>query len=148
MATDNVKSPAELADEAQQTARDALEAAKGYAQESGRISRDAAHSIRSTVEDVRETGGEALDTVRGLSHDAADIARSAGTAGRVYARKAVGATGRKLRDWQGQVDEVKESCTRYIANEPVRSTLIAAGGGALLMTLLLSMMKRRRHYET
>lgn len=147
MATDNVKSPAELADEARQTARDALEAAKGYAQESGRIGRDAAQSIRMTVDDVKETGAQALDTVGGLAHDAADIARNAGTTSKVYAQKAVSATGRKLRDWQGQVDELKQSCTRYVAEEPMRSTLIAAGGGAILMTLLLAMVKRRRHYE-
>lgn len=148
MATDNVKSPAELADEAKQTARDALEAAKGYAQESGRIGRDTAQSIRMAVEDAKETGAEALDTVGGLAHDAADIAMDAGTTSKAYAQKAVSATGRKLRDWQGQVDELKDSCTRYIGQQPVRSTLIAAGGGALLMKLLLSMIKRRRHYGT
>jgi ElaB/YqjD/DUF883 family membrane-anchored ribosome-binding protein len=150
MPTENAQtaSASELADEAKRTAREALIAAQGYAQESGRIGRDGVQSIRSSVEDARTTGSEALDTVEGLSRDAADIAKDAAITGRTYAQNAVSATGKKLRDWKGQVNHAKESCERYVADEPVRSSLIAVAGGAVLMTVLLSFMKRRTHYET
>lgn len=36
----------------------------------------------------------------------------------------------------------------HVADQPVRSSLIAVASGAALMTLVLSLMKRRRHYET
>lgn len=129
--SDNVKTPPELVDETQRTAREALQAAQGYAQESARMGRDAVQSIRSTVEGAKETGSEALDTT-----------------GKAYAQHAVNATGRKLRDWKGQVVHVKESCAQYVADQPVRSSLIAAAGGAVLMALLLSLVKRRAHDET
>lgn len=148
MATDNVKTPSELADEARQTARDAVQAAQGYARESGRIGRDAAQSIRWTVEDAKDTGGQALDTVKALSSDAADIAKDAAGVGRAYARNAIGATGRTLRDWKGQVSHAKERCKQYVADQPVRSSLIAVASGAVLMTLMLPLIKKRRNDET
>lgn len=147
MPSDPIKTPSEIADEARQTASDAFVAAQGYARESGRIGREGMQSIRATVEDAMITGSEAVDTVAGLSNDTADIVKDAAATGRAYARNAVSATGRRLRDWKGQVDHAKESCTQYIADEPVRSTLVAAAGGAVLMTLLLSFTKRRWHHR-
>lgn len=126
MAADSIKTSSELADEAEQTAQEALQAAQGYARESGRIARDAIPSIRSNVEEVKE------------------IAEDAALTGRAYARNAVNATGRKIRDFKGQVTHAKDSCLQYIAEEPVRASLAAAASGAVLMTLLLSLMRGSR----
>ncbi|MBT2305268.1 hypothetical protein J7E70_33225 [Variovorax paradoxus] len=127
MATDNVRTSSGLADEAEQTAQEALEAAQGYARESGRIAKDAIPSIRSNVEE-----------------DAKEIAKDAAVTGRAYARNAVNATGRKIRDFKGQVTHAKDSCLQYIAEEPVRASLTAAATGAVLMTLLLSLTRGSR----
>jgi ElaB/YqjD/DUF883 family membrane-anchored ribosome-binding protein len=147
MESDNVKTPAELADEAKQTAREALLAARGYVQESRRIGKDAVQSIRSNLEDAKETGLQAMDTVEGLSSDVRDIAKDAAATGRAYAQNAVNATGRKLRDRKGQVTHAKDSCEQYVAKEPVRASLIAAATGAVLMTLMLWLTRSRQRYE-
>jgi ElaB/YqjD/DUF883 family membrane-anchored ribosome-binding protein len=147
MESDNVKTPTELEDEAKQTAREALLAARGYVQESSRIGKDAVQSIRSNLEDAKETGLQAMDTVEGLSSDVRDIAKDAAATGRAYAQNAVNATGRKLRDWKGQVTHAKESCVQYVAKEPVRASLIAAATGAVLMTLMLRLTRSRQRYE-
>lgn len=146
MPNDPIKTPSEIADEARQTASDAFVAAQGYARESGRIGREGLQSIRATVEDARDTGSEAMDTVAGLANDTAEIVKDAANSSRAYARNAVDATGRKLHDWKSQVSHARESCTQYIADEPVRASLIAAAGGAVLMTLMLAFVRRRWHH--
>jgi len=127
MATDNVNTSSGFAE---QTAQEALQAAQGYARESGRIARDAIPSIRSNAEDAKE--------------GAKEIAKDAASTGRAYARNAVNATGRKIRDFKGQVTHAKDSCLQYVAEEPVRASLAAAATGAALMTLLLSLTRGSR----
>jgi hypothetical protein len=50
-----------------------------------------------------------------------------------------------LGRWQAQLHDqlaaAQTHCTRYIAQEPVRSTLIAVAGGALLTGLLLATLR-------
>ena len=146
MESDNVKTPSQLADEAGNIGQDAVQAAQGYAQETGQIGKDAVQSIRSNLEDARETGRQAAGTMAGLSADARDLAKDAADTGRAYARGAVNATGRKIRDFKGRMSDVRESCTHYIADQPVRSSLIAAASGAALMALLLALGRSRRRY--
>jgi hypothetical protein len=47
--------------------------------------------------------------------------------------------------WQAQIQDqvaaAQAHCTRYIAKEPVRSTLLAVAGGALLTGLLLATLR-------
>lgn len=119
MANEYVKTPSDIAAEARQTGRDAAQAIEGQA-------------------------AEALDTARGVAADAKDIAHDASTTGKVYARSAVDAAGRKLGLWQDKVAAAQESCTRYIAQEPVKSTMIAVAGGALLTGLLMAAVRGRR----
>jgi gas vesicle protein len=139
MEPDNVKSPSQLAEEARQTGHDALVAAQGYAQESKRIGSEVVQSIRSGISDARETGSEALDTVKGLSSDARDLSRDAAKTGKAYATDALHAAGAK-------VQHAKDACTQYIAEEPVRATLLAAASGAILTSLMLRLMRGRRRY--
>ena len=89
-----------------------------------------------------------MDTVKGLPSDAADIAKDAAGVGRSYARNAVGATGRTLRDWKGQVSHARARCEQYVADQPVRSSLIAVASGVALMIVMLSLIKRRPNYES
>ncbi len=146
MESDNVKTPAEIADEARQTARDAVQAAQGYARESGRIGRDAVHSIRANAEDAMETAAQAADTVAGLAGDARDIGKDATATAKAYAKDAVNASGRRIRDLRGRVEDAKANCAQYIAEQPARASLIAAAAGAITMSLLVMLVKGRRSY--
>jgi hypothetical protein len=137
MESDNIKSPSQLAEEARQTGHDALLAAQGYAGESKRIGGEVADSIRTGVSDARETGSEAVDTVRGLSSDARDLSKDALRTGKAYVSGATQAAGAK-------VQQAKDACTQYIAEEPVRATLMAMAGGAILTSLMLRLMRGRR----
>lgn len=141
MESDNVKTPAQLAEEARQTGRDAVEAAQGYAAEARRVGAEAVQSIRPSIEDAKATAREGRDTVKGLAGDAKDIASDASATGRAYAKDAVNAAGRKLHDVRGQFERARASCEQYIADEPVKASLISAAAGALLATLLLSALR-------
>jgi ElaB/YqjD/DUF883 family membrane-anchored ribosome-binding protein len=144
MESEHVKTPAQLAEEARQTGRDAVEAAQGYAAEARRVGAEAVESIRPSLEDARATGREGLDTVRGLANDARDIAGDAAATGRAYAKDAVNAAGRKLHDAKDQFDHARQACVQYIADEPVKAALISAAAGAVLTTLALSLLRGRR----
>ncbi|MDM0052967.1 hypothetical protein [Variovorax sp. J22R115] len=144
MASDDVKTASELAEEARQTGHDAVLAAHGYAQEGQRIGREAARSVRASLADAKETGSEALDTVRGLSNDARDLATDAIRSGRSSARDAVSAVGERARALGERVQHSKEACAGYIAEQPVRATLIAMASGAAAMTLMRHFLRARR----
>ncbi|MBT2325163.1 hypothetical protein J7E62_22795 [Variovorax paradoxus] len=118
MESNNLRTPSRFTEDAETMGGEALLAAQGYAQGSGRTGSDAAASIRADAEEAADTG-------------------------RTYAKDAVNATGRKLRDFRGRLDDAKASCARYVADQPVRSTLVAAAAGALLTTLLLSLVRGR-----
>lgn len=85
-----------------------------------------------------------LDTTRGMAEDATDSAQEATATGKAYARSAVDAAGKKLGLWQDRVAAAQDSCTHYIAQAPVKSTLMAVAGGALLTGLLMAGLRRRR----
>ncbi|MBU1359774.1 MAG: hypothetical protein KJ901_13590 [Gammaproteobacteria bacterium] len=143
MDSNEIKSPSRIADEAETAGREAFQATQGYARESKRIGRNTVESIRANVDDARQTGREAMDAIQGLSSDAKEIGKDALNTGRVYARDAVNATGGKIRDLRGRMEDARESAERYVAEEPVRAMLIAAGCGALVMALLLAAAGRR-----
>ena len=138
MESDNVKTPAQLADEARQLDRIAAEAR--------RVGAEAVQSIRPSIEDAQATGREGLDTLRGIAGDARDIAGDAAATGRAYAKDAVNAAGKKLHDAEGRVQRARDACTQFIADEPVKASLIAAASGAVLTTLLMSALRGRRPY--
>lgn len=144
MESDNVKTPSQLAEEARQVGRDAVEATQGYATEARRVGAEAIQSIRPSIEDAKATSREGLDTARGLAGDARDIVGDAAATGRAYAKDAVNAAGRKLHEAQGRVQRTGEACAQFIADEPVKATLIAAASGAVLATLLMSALRGRR----
>lgn len=144
MANEAVKSPSEIAEETRRTAHEANEALHGHAAEAQQIGQAAAGSMRSSLEDASQTGAEALDTARGVAADLRERAQDAARTGKAYAQNAVNAAGRRLTTWQDQVADAQASCTRYIAQEPVKATLIAAAGGALLTGLLMATLRGHR----
>lgn len=119
MLNEDVKTPSEVAEEARQAGRDAMNAAQGHA-------------------------AEALDTAMGVAADAKDVARDATATGKAYARSAMDAAGEKLGVLQDKMAAAQESCTRYIGQEPVKATMMAVAGGALLTGLLMAALRGRR----
>ena len=138
---EDAKTPSQIADEARQTGRDAAQAAAGLTQEAKAIGAGAAQALRSSADDARTTGREAADTAKGLANDARDIAGDAAATGRRYAKDAVQAASAKLRGLSNQASELQVACTRYVAEEPVKSILYAAAGGAFVTALLISFMR-------
>jgi ElaB/YqjD/DUF883 family membrane-anchored ribosome-binding protein len=148
--TDDVKTPSQIAEEARQAGRDAVQAVQGHVHEANQIGRDAVQAIRPNVEDARQTAREAVDTAKGVASDAQDIASDAARTGRAYARdaanKAVDKASSKFNDFRQQVGQARDNCAQYIADEPVKAALISAAGGAALTVLLLSMLRAGRSY--
>lgn len=145
--SNEIKSPAELAEEAKQVGQDAVHAAQGYVSVARDIGNDARDAVRPSLQDAKFAAGELGDAAKGLANDAKDVAGDAAATGRAYARGAARVASKKMADLRGQVDQLQQDCTRYIAQEPVKATLISAAGGALLMGLLMSFARSPRRYD-
>jgi len=123
----------EIAQEARAAGRDAARAAQGLAQEARAIAGETADDLRSHAADAKATGQQAIDTARGVAGDAKDVARDA-------ARNA----NARLDRIKEQAGELKVRGERYVAEQPLRSTLYAMASGAALAAMLMSFMRGRR----
>lgn len=139
-----VKTPSELADEALNTGRDAVDAASGYASEAKAIGRSTVQGLRLNAEDARATGSEALDTAKGIASDVGDVANDAVKTGRFYVRDAVQSASQKVTALRDKAITAKSDCERFVGDQPGKAVLIAAAGGAVAAMLLSSMVRRRR----
>ena len=126
MPYNDVKTPGQLADEFKDVGRAAADSARNIAQASKGIGQEAMHSVKSSAAEARQLGSDTVDT------------------GRAYAKDAVNATGRKIRDLRGQWNVTRERGEQFVAEQPVRATLIAAAAGAVLTALLASALRRPR----
>lgn len=88
-------------------------------------------SSRKVAAEVAERMGE---TARDLRHGAAELARASAAA----VSEATAAAQRKLGQYEG-------ATRRYLAEEPVKSALIAAAVGAVAAALVLAVLRSRRH---
>lgn len=91
----------------------------------------ALESSRQVAAEVVERMGE---TARDLRQGAAELARTSAAA----VGDATAAAQRKLGEYQG-------ATRRYVAEEPVKSALIAAAVGAAAAALVLAVLRSRRH---
>jgi len=139
---DFVKTPSQLADELEQTRREAAQAARGHAREAAEIGRDTVQTLRGELEDAKETGREALGTAKGVAADLKDSARDATETGKAYAQRAANATGQMVQDWKARASALQDDCTDYVKREPVKGALIAAAGGAVLAMVLQAALRR------
>lgn len=144
MQNDPVKTPSELAEELKETGLAAADSAKNIAQASKGIGEDAIASVKSSVDDARQLGRDAASAAAAYARDVKRTGDEAADTGRAYARDAVNAAGRKIRDLRGHIEATRERSEQFVAEQPVRATLIAAAGGALFTALLLSLMRGSR----
>ncbi len=86
-------------------------------------------TVTSPVHELRETASHAIDATRHLASDAVR-----------YATDTLGEASNQVRH---TLSRGTDSASRAIAQQPVRSVLIAAAVGAAIATLAMALAKRR-----
>jgi len=119
------KSPSQLADDLRGTAQDAVETSRAYAQNAvdaaGQKVRNLRHDVEPAVEQIASRVQHAVQ--RGLEAASKSGVRA-----------------------QERFTDAAQVTSRYIADQPVRSVLIAAAAGAAITALLVLATRRRDDY--
>jgi ElaB/YqjD/DUF883 family membrane-anchored ribosome-binding protein len=120
-----VKTPSQLAEDARQTAADAIDTTRAYAQ-------NAVNAAGEKVRDLRrdaEPGGEQL-----AARVQQAVQRGLDAASTTSARA------------QRRLEQAADVTGKYIADQPMRSVLIAAAAGAAITALIVLASRRRDDY--
>ena len=117
------KTPAQLADEASQAATEAIDSTRAYAQ-------DAVNSAGEKVRNLRDGVEPTVDQIAARVQGA--VQRGIEAASKTSARA------------QRQLEHAADVTGKYIADQPMRSVLVAAAAGAAI-TALIVLASRRRH---
>ncbi len=112
---------------------------------------DAASKLNDTTADkIVDVKGAILASGQEAKEDVARVADKVQQSGQktieattAYATSAVNATGQKLREAQGRIDEVKVKANDFIQEDPVRAVTYAAIGSAVLTAALIGIFRRR-----
>jgi len=147
MEHDYTKSPEQLAEDARQTGRDAVDAAQEVTSDAAAIGRDAFTSLEAAGHDAKALGRDALAKAAGIAHQARKVSDDAAETGRAYAKDAVNATGRKIIDWRTQFSRTGEYCSKLIADEPVKAVWIASIASSLLTALVITAARSGTRYR-
>jgi len=115
------KTAAELADEYRQAARDTVDSTRAYAQ-------NAVNAAGEKVRDLRRDAEPTMEQIAARVQQA--VQRGLESASKTSARA------------QRRVEEAAELTGRYIADQPVRSVLLAAAAGAAITALLVLATRR------
>jgi len=117
------KTPSQLADDARQTANEAVESTRAYAQ----------NAVNAAGEKVRELRRDAEPAVEQLAAPVQQAVQRG--------LDAASTTGARAQRRIGQAADVTG---RYISDQPVRSVLIAAAAGAAITALIVLASRRSR----
>jgi ElaB/YqjD/DUF883 family membrane-anchored ribosome-binding protein len=121
----NAKTAAQLADDARETANDAVESTRTYAQ----------NAVNAAGEKVRDLRGQVEPAVEQLANRVQQaVQRGLESASKTSARA------------QRQIEQAANVTGRYISDQPVRSVLIAAVAGAAIAALLVLATRRGDDY--
>ncbi|MES1265301.1 MAG: hypothetical protein ABUU24_06580 [Variovorax sp.] len=119
------KTPSQLADDIRQTANDAVDTTRAYAQNAvnaaGEKVRDLRRDAEPTVEQIAARVQQAVQ--RGLDAASTTSARA-----------------------QRRLEAAADVTGKYISDQPVRSVLIAAAAGAAITALIVLASRRRDDY--
>lgn len=115
------KTASELADEYRQAALDTVESTRAYAQ-------NAVNSAGEKVRDFRRDAEPNMEQIAARVQQA--VQRGLDSASKTSARA------------QRRVEEAAEMTGRYIADQPVRSVLLAAAAGAAITALIVLATRR------
>lgn len=119
------KTPSQLADDARQTASDAIETTRAYAQ----------NAVNAAGEKVRDLRREAEPTVEQL---AARVQQAV--------QRGLDAASTTSAAAQRRLEAAADVTGKYIADQPVRSVLVAAAAGAAITALIVLASRRRDDY--
>jgi len=115
------KTAAELADEYRQAARDTVDSTRAYAQ-------NAVNAAGEKVRDIRRDAEPTMEQIAARVQQA--VQRGLDSATKTSARA------------QRRMEEAAEVTGRYIADQPVRSVLLAAAAGAAITALIVLATRR------
>lgn len=119
------KSAAQLADDARQTAHEAIDATRAYAQ----------NAVNAAGEKVRDLRRDAEPTVEQLAARVQQaVQRGLDAASTTSARA------------QRRFEAAADVTGKYISDQPVRSVLVAAAAGAVITALIVLASRRRDDY--
>ncbi|MBC7394478.1 MULTISPECIES: hypothetical protein [unclassified Variovorax] len=125
MNTTASKTASQLADDARQTANDAIDSTRAYAQNAvnaaGEKVRDMKRDFEPSVEQLAARVQQAVQ--RGLDAASSTSARA-----------------------QRNIEKAADVTGRYISDQPVRSVLVAAAAGAAITALIVLASRRRDDY--
>ena len=115
------KTASELADEYRQAAQDTVESTRAYAQ-------NAVNAAGEKVRDFRREAEPSMEQIAARVQQA--VQRGIDSATQTSARA------------QRRMEEAAEMTGRYIADQPVRSVLLAAAAGAAITALIMLATRR------
>ena len=125
MNTNTAKTASQLADDARQTANEAIDSTRAYAQNAvnaaGEKVRDMKRDFEPSVEQLAARVQHAVQ--RGLDAASSTSARA-----------------------QRNIEKAADVTGRYISDQPVRSVLVAAAAGAAITALIVLASRRRDEY--
>ena len=121
----NTKTPSQLAEDARQTAADAVETTRAYAQ-------NAVNATGERVRDFRRGMEPGVDQIAARVQQA--VQRGLDSASQTGVRA------------QRRFEQAADLTGRYISDQPVRSVLLAAAAGAALTALIVLAARRRDDY--
>ena len=112
---------------------------------------DAASKLKDSAADkVEEVKGSIVEDTQDAKEEVARVADKVQQTGQkaieatsAYATNAVNATGQKIRQVQGRVDDVKSKANDFIQEDPVRAVTYAAIGSAVLTAAFIGIFRRR-----
>jgi hypothetical protein len=112
---------------------------------------DAASKLKDAAADkIVDVNGNILEGAQEASKDVARVADRVQQSGQkaikvtsAYATSAVNATGQKLREAQGRIDEVRVKANDFIQEDPIRAVTYTAIGSAILTAALIGIFRRR-----
>lgn len=118
----STKTPSQLSDEASQAASDAIETTRAYAQNAVNA---AGEKVRHLRDGVEPTVDQIAARVQGA------VQRGIDAASKTSARA------------QRQLEHAADVTGKYIADQPMRSVLVAAAAGAAITALIVLASRRR-----
>jgi ElaB/YqjD/DUF883 family membrane-anchored ribosome-binding protein len=121
----NTKTPAQLADDARQTASDAIDSTRAYAQ-------NAVNAAGEKVRDFRRDNEPAVEQLAARVQQA--VQRGLDAASTTSARA------------QRRLEAAADVTGKYISDQPMRSVLVAAAAGAAITALIVLASRRRDDY--
>lgn len=121
---DGADTARELSDDVLQSAEDAVESTRGFAN----------HQLDRAHDKVRDLRGVVEPAIDRLAARAQDVAS-----------RGIHAASDASAKVQKQINHYAEATGKYVAEQPVKSVLIAAAAGAALAALLMS--ARRSHHH-